>query len=299
MSRHSETARTVDTVVVGVLTGLVVLGFDSTFADRSYLLGAGVAMLTIGAIVLVVDYYDKGAGVAVLCALPAYVLVGAAVGVRTTDDYIRIPTVETLVGTLSATIGAGNQLLTTIPPVDSVGDATLVPYAVVFLMAGAALWTALRTERAVAPLVPLLLGLAVVVLLGTQQRELLQLQSAAFAATSLWWVTRRGARGQDVARGERGATARVLGATVLVGGLAAAAFVALPQQADDDPGRVVLRGRVGSGQDVASVTTPLSTFRTFTRQPRSTSGTNVFDRRLLRVSGLPDDVPLRFVAHDV
>lgn len=299
MSRHSESARTLDTVVVAVLTALVLLCFDQTFADRSYLFGAAAGVLTIGSIVLVVDFYDKPGGVALLCALPAYVVIGAAVGVRTTIDYVRVPSVDALVGTLSATVSAGNQLLTTIPPVDSVGDATLVPYLLVFLTAGTALWTALRTDRPLAPLLPLLLGLAAAVLLGTQERDLLRVQAAAFAGTSLWWVSRRGARRHDVASGQRGAVARSAGALLLVAAVAVVASVVLPHQDDDDPDRVVLRGRVGSGHDVSATATPLSSFRTFTRQPRSTSGTNVFDRRLLRARGLPPDVPLRFVALDV
>ncbi|MCW2815337.1 MAG: hypothetical protein JWN84_2792 [Nocardioides sp.] len=299
MSKHSESARTLDTVAVVALTGLVLLCFDLTFADRSYLFGAAAGMVTIGAIVLVVDYYDKPGGIALLCALPAYVLVGASIGVRTTIDYIRVPSVDALVGTLSATVSAGNELLTTIPPVDSVGEATLVPYLVVYLASGAALWTALRSDRPLAPLVPLLLGLVAAVLLGTQERDLLRWQAAAFAGISLWWVSRRGARRRDVVSGQRGAVGRALGASLLVGAVAIGSSVVLPHQDDDDPDRVVLRGRVGSGHDVTAVATPLSTFRTFTRQPRSTSGTNVFDRRLLRVDGLPADVPLRFTALDV
>lgn len=297
MSRHSEASRTLDTVVVALLAGMVLLCFDSTFADRSYLVGAVAGLLTVGAIVLVVDYYDKGVGVVVLCALPAYVLVGAAVGVRTTDDYVRVPTLDDLVGTLSASIGAGNQLLTTIPPIDAVGDATLIPYALVFVVAGVALWLALCTERPLAPLVPLLMGLAAGILLGTQQRELLQVQSAVFAGLSLWWVAQRGARGGRVVAGSRGRTARAVGAVALVGGVAAATAVVLPPPEDDDLDRVVLRGRVGAGADVASLATPLSSFRAFTRQPPTAAG-NVFDVRLLRVEGLPRGVPLRFVALD-
>lgn len=297
MSRHSESARTLDTAVVAGLAVMVILCFDSTFADRSYLFGAAAGLLTVSAIVLVIDYYDKGIGVGLLCALPAYVVVGATVGVRATSDYVRVPTVDTLVGTLSASIGGGNQLLTTIPPVDSVGDASLIPYALVYVVAGSALLLALLTERPLAPLVPLLVGLAAGILLGTQERELLQVQSAAFAGLSLWWVGQRGARVVRVVSGHRGRTVRVVGAIALVSGIAGAVAVALPPSDDDLLDRVTLRGRVGAGADVSGNSTPLSSFRLFTRQP-ATSASNVFDSRLLGVKGLPRGVPMRFVALD-
>ena len=62
--------------------------------------------------------------------------------------------------------------------------------------------------------------------------------------------------------------------------------------------RVVLRGRVGSGQDVSQLDNPLASFRKFTAQPPGTAD-NVVDARLLRVTGLPRGDLLRIVALDV
>lgn len=299
MSRHSEAARTVDTLMVLGLTGLLLVGFDATFADRSYLFGSIAGLLAVVAIVLVVDYYDKEAGLLLLCALPTYVLLGATVGVRNSEAYVRAPTPDALVGVLSASIAAVNELLTTIPPVDAVGDATMVPYAVAFLVGGAALWAAVRSSRPAAPVVPVLIGLAITVLLGTHERELLVLRSAVLSGACLAWLAVRGARRRTVASGERGRTARMVAAAVLVGGLAASAHLLLPAVRNSDPERVVLRGRIGAGHDVADLTTPLSSFRRFTRQPLSTSTGNVHDERILRVRGLPPNHTVRFVALDV
>lgn len=297
MSRQSPADRAVDTGVVVVLTSVLLLGFLGTFADPTYLVGAFAGLACVVWIVLVVDYYDKGPGVLLVCVLPAYVLLGAMVGVRTTSSYLRLPSSDALVGVLTATIGASNQLLTTIPPVDTVGDATLVPYAIGFLAAGASLWIALRGVRPIAPLVPMLIALAVATLLGTQQRELLALQAAVFAGVSLWWVALRGARRLEVVR-DRGRGPRAVGAALLVVVVGAAVPQLLPEPADGDPDRVVLRGRIGSGYDVAALSSPLSSFRRFTKQPAATSIQNVHDQRLLRVTGLPEGQAVRFVALD-
>ena len=83
--------------------------------------------------------------------------------------------------------------------------------------------------------------------------------------------------------------ARVAGRVLRAAGAAVATLAAVRSEPPCCPtyrptNGVVLRGRVGSGQDVSQLDNPLASFRRYTRQPAGTAD-NLADRRLLRVSG--------------
>ena len=92
-------------------------------------------------------------------------------------------------------------------------------------------------------------------------------------------------------------TGRVVAGAVAVALVAAVVWVAIPRLDAGAADRQVLRGRVGAGEDVSQLDNPLAGFRKFTVQPDDDPG-NLNRRRLLRVTGLPEEERLRFVTLD-
>lgn len=293
--------RLVDAVCVLALTTLVLVGFDETFSGRAYLATglAGAAVVVLVAVCVV-----AGAGprteVFLLAAAALYVPVGAVAVFRPLSDG-RLPTGAQLADVLTATLTGAERLLTTIPPVDPVGEVMVLPYGLGYLGAGASVWLAFRTRRTLAPVVPLLLAEAVVILLGPlESGDRTLLLGAAFAGLAFWWTSWRAgdpaARRTEIRHAGRGRATRAAAAGLVVG-LAVAVVTQVVPVGDLDGDRTVLRGRIGSGARIDEFDNPLSSFRRFTAQDDG-SPDNVYDKTLLVVHGLPEPSALRFVTLD-
>ena len=291
-----EPPRVLDAVVVLGLTAVVLSVLDQSYSSRAYLVAGLVPAAVVLALGLLVRSQGKGAAVYLLCVSLAYVPLGAAVALRS-YEYLGLPTPDAMLRVLTATFTAPGELLTTIPPVDATGQVMVLPYAIGFGCASVAGWLAIATDRPLAPVVPLLVGLVTTILLGTQNPDVLLLRGAVFAGVSVWWMSVRGGRRRDVDQAHRGRVVRGVAGAVLIATVAAVATLAVPD--DASPGqRVVLRGHVGNGQDVTALDNPLAGFRRFTRQPPE-SPDNLYAARLLRVRGMPAGRRLRFVTLDV
>jgi hypothetical protein len=298
---RSGQQRLVDAGCVLALTTLVLVGFDETFSGRDYLAtglaGAGVVVLIA---IAVTGARGPRTDLFLLAAAAAYVPVGAVAAFRPFSEG-RLPSGDELLDVLTATLTGTEQLLTTIPPVDPVGSVMVLPYALGFLGAGASVWLAFRTRRTLAPVVPLLLAEAAVILLGPlQSGERTLAYGAAFAGLAYWWASWRaadpGARGTEVRHAGRGRFTRGVAAGLVIG-VAVTLVTQLVPVDSLDGDRTVLRGRIGSGADVDQFDNPLSGFRRYTAQ-HDGSPDNVFDKTLFVVSGLDEQSPMRFVTLD-
>jgi len=293
--------RLVDAGCVLALTALVLVGFDETFSGRDYLAtgltGAGVVVLIATAVTAA---RGPRTDIFLLSAAAAYVPVGAVTAFRPFSEG-RLPTGDELLEVLTATLTGTEQLLTTIPPLDPVGSVMVLPYALGFLAAGASVWLAFRTRRTLAPVVPLLLAEAAVILLGPlQSGERTLAFGAAFAGLAYWWASWRAAdpaaRGTEIRHAGRGRFTRGVAAGLVIG-VAVTVVTQLVPVDSLDGDRTVLRGRVGSGADIDQFDNPLSAFRRYTAQ-NDGSPDNVFDKTLFVVSGLDEESPMRFVTLD-
>ena len=235
------------------------------------------------------------AGVFLLVASLGFPVLGATVALHN-YDLLGFPAPRAMGDLLTATLTATGQFLTTIPPVDAKGAALVIPYLVGYVLCGPAAWLALRTRRPLLPAVPLVLAMVVCIVLGTEQPPALLLRAVVFAGLVLAWVAARAARLREVGNASRGRGLRAVVATMLAVAAVLVASAWLPGVPHQD--RHVLRGRVGTGEDVSQLDNPLATFRKYTPQPPG-SADNVADKRLLRVAGLPRGDLLRFVALDV
>ncbi len=310
MTPHPAVARTpprsgrqrlVDATCVLALTALVLAGFDETFSGRDYL-----ATGLTGAVVVIVIALAVAAGprprtdIFLLVAAAAYVPVGAVAAFRPFSQG-RVPTGAELLDVLTGTLTGSEQLLTTIPPVDPLGSVMVLPYALGYLGAGAAVWIAFRTRRPLAPVVPLLLAEAGVILLGPlQSGERTLVLGAAFAGIAFWWASWRAndplSRQTEIRHAGRGRLTRAVAAGLVVGVAVTVVTQVVPVDSLDGE-RTVLRGRIGSGAQIDELDNPLSSFRRFTQQDDG-SPDNAFARTLFVVSGLEAQVAIRFVTLD-
>ncbi|MCW2847577.1 MAG: hypothetical protein JWR90_1551 [Marmoricola sp.] len=279
----------VDVVAVVGLMGIALLGLDDSYSTRFYLVVGMVAVGLTSLWALLCLGQRWGTAGYLLVASLAYPIAGATLAYRS------LPSLPTVTDTLTATITGPSEFLTTIPPVDATGTVLVIPYLVGFLLGGAAAWMALHTGRPLLPVLPLVAAMVTCVALGTETSTALLVRAAVFTGGVLLWVVLRSARAGELDTG-RGGLLRVSGAAVVTLLAVALAASLLPTVRSD--ARVVLRGRVGSGQEVSQLDNPLSSFRRNTRQPVN-GADNVVDRRLLRVRGLPRGRLLRFVALDV
>lgn len=292
--------RLIDAACVLTLTALVLFGFDETFSGRAYLstgMTAAVVVVLIAAGVLAGR--GPSTGVFVLIAAVLYIPIGAVAVFRSFQDG-RVPTGEELLDVLTATLTGAEQLLTTIPPLDPLGGVLVVPYALGYLAAGTSIWLAFRTDRALAPVVPLLIAQAFVILLGPFQpgNDTLMIWGG-FAALAFWWGSWRGSAPREgrreVVHADRGRLGRAVAAGLVVGlAFAVVTQVIAPTSAKD---RTVLRGRIGSGASIDQLDNPLASFRRFTDQSDG-SPDNAFAKTLFVVSGLEEPTPMRFVTLD-
>lgn len=285
-----------DLLAVATLLGLALWGLDDSLATRSYLAVAAIGLVTITGLALAMLAAERSTALFLLIATPAYVVVGSMTALGSFAQ-IDVPTPAGLVDVLAGTITAPARLLTTIPPVDAADSVLVLPHFLGFVLGGAAVWTALRSSRPALPLLPLLAALAICILLATEDPGALALRSLAFAVLALTWVASRATDQRGIGHRSRGMVGRVAAGVIVVALVAALVWTVTPRLDAGNADREVLRGRVGSGEDVSQLDNPLAGFRTFTAQPEDATG-NLNGRKLLRVTGLPDEARLRFVALD-
>ena len=293
--------RLVDAAVVLILTALALLGFDETFSSRVYLAtgltGAAVVVLIA---ISVTGLAGPRTGIYVLAAAILYVPIGAIAAFRPYQEG-RLPSGDELSDVLTSTLTGTEQLLTTIPPLDPVGSVMVLPYALGYLCAGTAVWLAFRTRRPLAPVLPLLVAEAAVVLLGPLRTgDYTLAYGIVFAALAFWWGSWRAgdpaSRSTQITHAGRGRLGRAV-AVGLVVGLTTTIVAQLVPASWLDGDRVVLRGRIGSGARIDEFDNPLSAFRRYTQQ-NDGSPDNVYGRTLFVLKGLPEAMPVRFVTLD-
>ena len=206
-----------------------------------------------------------------------------------------IPTPEVIVELASTAVRGWKTLLTSLPPIDARGPLMALPFLFGLVGAAATYAVARRWRRSYAALlVPLaLLGLSIA--LGTLTPASVALQGAVFALVAIGWSALRTGRGRPTlqdggGRRTRVATVAVLLAVAVVGGL----FVGPHLPGSDDADRTVWRTALEPPFDVSQFPSPLAGFRKYTEPNAS----ELFDKTLFKVSGLPEGTPVRLATLD-
>ncbi len=280
----------VDVIAVLCLDALVLWGWRSTYAGSAWWIVALVTALLAVSVVVVVR--DMAGNVLVVIGV---LIVGFAVAAGPLAAGTLAVRGGDIFSSGLADIGRSwGRLLDTHPPVDPTGVLLLPPLAVSLLVAGLGSSVALWTTRPAAPLVPVGLGLAAVLVLGRHETTSAVVMGAGLAVVSLLWVRLRAGRRDEVRFGVDPVRTRGLGVTLVL--LLVGSAMALGAVGDPGTDRFVLRDQV-AGYDAAGERTPLDDFRDFTPQQGGASG-NVAGQRLLVTDGLPPGTRLRFAALD-
>ncbi|HEY7225981.1 MAG TPA: transglutaminaseTgpA domain-containing protein [Micromonosporaceae bacterium] len=281
--------RGMDAAFMVVLGTITLAGLDRTYDGPRYLV-VGVIGLCIGAIVGVLTERLRASTSAAI-GVVVYLLTCGPVVLPETTIAAVLPSAQTLAGITDGTVNGWRDMLTTQPPLPTVSGPLLVPPFLLGLAAGLAGVLVARLRLALAPLVPVLSLVALVILFGTELSKPPTLFACLFVALTLLWGTLRHHRRIGPTRTEGSALRRLATPTVLlvVASLSVAAFdsVVSPVSAED---RYVLRDHVLPPFDPSAYPSPLSGFRQYEKRLR--------DDVLFTVSGLPAGARLRLATMD-
>jgi hypothetical protein len=280
-----------DLLLVFALTAIALVGWDTTYSGAGWWVAGGVAALAGVVIAVAVVSARGGVEVVLLLLLIAYYLVSGPI----VDGTLRLDGLRTLENGVRANVEGWPILLGTHPPVDAEGAVLLAPVLLCLVSAGTGAALALSGTRPAAPLVPPTLMLGAVLLLAQPEPVSVLLQGVGYGALAMLWMRLRGLRIDEALHGRDPARVwRLVGSVTLV---VVTALVAGLLAGTTDPGERFLLSRTLTPYDVESETTPLDTFRDFTRQRDRPEG-NVYQARLLTVEGAPVGTRLRLAALD-
>ncbi|MDP2772293.1 MAG: transglutaminaseTgpA domain-containing protein, partial [Nocardioides sp.] len=280
-----------DLLLVFALTAIALVGWESTYSGAGWWLAGGLAALAGVVIAVTVVSARGGVEMVALLLLIVYYLVSGPI----VDGSVEWDGLRTLENGVRANVEGWPILLGTHPPVDAEGAVLLAPVLLCIVSAGTGAALALSGTRVAWPLVPPTLMLGAVLLLAQPEPVSVLLQGVGYGALAMLWMRLRGLRIDEAAHGRDPARLwRLVGSVALV---VCTALVAGLLAGTTDPGERFLLSRSLAPYDVTSVTTPLDTFRDYTRQRDRPEG-NVYRAKLFTVEGAPEGTRLRLAALD-
>lgn len=270
----------VDGVFILVLLLLVLSILDDSYAGRTHLLiGLLPAVLLLG-LALLLQRRERWVWTYLIVVLLAYAPLGAVLALREPGPYV-VPTLDTLGRVLGESFLAPMDLVNTLPPVDPSGSVALVPYAIGYVAAVAAVALALGTRHPVLPAVPVLAALTCTVPLGVLVPSHLVARGIAIGIVLVAWTAHRALRLDPMMRGSHGGLGRQVLAVMVIVAVSAGAAVMFPDRNEVD--RVLLRGE--GDAEVATASNGM---------PRRVTNRD----ELLRARGIPVGMPIRFATLD-
>lgn len=294
----------VDLVLVLLLTGAALTGLATSFTGWSFLAvgmtGAGVAV--------VVTHLTRALRwplvAPVLILSGVFFLLGGPLCLRSVGDTAFLPGGRTLSTLVDQAIFGWKDLLTTLPPIDGDGPLLVLPWLLGLLagLVGTSL-AHVRVRRAwltaLLPVLGLTAVLAAVILLGVRHPQSLVVQGSVFAGLALGWLALRSRRASATVHGGTSGRGRLV---VGAGLVALASALAVPASAlvtgDDDAERAVVRNWVEPPFDIGRYPSPLAGFRKYVDPLGRQDSTNVYDRTLFTVDGVPEGTRLRIATMD-
>jgi transglutaminase-like putative cysteine protease len=294
----------VDLGFVLLLTGIALSGLATSFTGWSFLF-IGMTGAVIATAVTHVSRALRWPLVApVLILALVFFILGGPLCLRSVGDTAFLPGGPTLGRLADQAVFGWKDLLTTLPPVDGDGPLLVLPW-LLGLLAGL-LGTALSQVglrrawlTALLPVLGLTVMLAAVILLGARHPQSLLVQGSAFAALALGWLALRSRRASATVHGGTSGWGRL---AVGAGLVALASALAVPASAlvmgDDDGERAVVRNWVEPPFDIGRYPSPLAGFRKYVDPLGKGDSTNVYDRTLFTVDGVPEGTRVRLATLD-
>ena len=273
----------VDVAVVVLSLGMVLSLLDESYWTRDYLVAGLAPVVLLLALALVLRGMTEGVWWYWLAALAAYAPFGALVALRRPGPWI-VPTFDTMTRVLGETVQAPRLFVSTMPPVEASGTLLLLPYAIGFLAGAPAAWLALGTRRPVAPAAAVVVGLAATIPVAVLVPDHLILRGIVLATVLVTWAAARARRAESLATGARGRLAATATSAVVVLLVSMTGSLLVPD--NDQTDRVLL---APDGDGAAAASRAADTIV----PPQTGRGP------LLKVSGLPEGLRIRFGALDL
>lgn len=149
----------VDVLAIVLLTVISMAGLSQSLDGERWIVVAG-AGLGIGVLwTLLILTLGAGMDIAIETLPLPYFATAGAIALGSDGLFFGIPDTRTLGDVLTGTVTGWRRLVDTAPPVDSVGVVLLIPFVLTLALSGVATAMALRSRRAVLPLLPLLVML--------------------------------------------------------------------------------------------------------------------------------------------
>ena len=288
-----------DLVAVGVLLLVALVGFWPTFAGPSFLVAVvGGVLLGLG-VALVCAWRRWGILIITGMTIAVYFVFGGALALPYTTIAGVVPTLDTLGALALGAVTSWKQLLTTVAPVSVQDGHLLVPFLISLISSVTAASLALRLQRVIWALVPVVGALVLVIALGVPVAAFPVTQGIALAAVTVIWLSLRAwwAPQQsvvDVSEADPNRT-RHMRVRRLVGGVAviavaAGAGVGISAVTAPAQPRHVFRDAIIPPFDIRDYASPLQSFRKNVRDQKTET--------LFTVEGLPKGARVRIGAMD-
>ncbi len=271
----------VDGLVVLAGIGMILTLLDESFWSRDYLVAGLVPVVLLLALARGLSRLQDGVWVYCLVALMAYAPLGAIAALHRPGPWI-VPTFATMNRVLGETFIAPSLFVSTLPPVEASGTLMLLPYAIGFGAAMPAAWLALATPRPVAPVLPILAGLAATIPVAVLVPDFYILRGVVLAVVLMTWAATRARRVESLVSRQRTGlvgTVAALGVVAIVSGLVG---VLVPDNDQTDRVRLNPAGDSGIVASAADSIIPPGAGRAV----------------LFRVTGAPSGSRMRFGALD-
>lgn len=271
-------------VVASALAATV--GFGSVFLSWSFLGTAAIGVAVVLAIVVVVVRSRYPLAVSLAASILAYLVIGmltieVGVSAGAMGEFVR------------SSINGWSTLLTTAAPLPVEGAAAAVPFAVAWFGALLGAELALRTDRTVLPLLGPLGSLALTVLFGVDNTDVIQWSAGLFLILALVFLALRSQLswfGPAVSSG-RTSPGRALSALALVTASALLAPLLAPHlPLADTRQRFTLREEVDVDFDLRQLSSPLSALKGSLTEERA-------EEIMFNIAGPPTD-RVRFAVLD-
>lgn len=274
--------------------------FRSSFGGVRFMVVGGVAAVVAMLLVhiggrLRVHWFVSG-----VLAVPVYAAVASILALSYQCTGGVIPTPQSLLNALTSAATAWKELLTTAPPVGSIGDLQVIPvfvgFAAALLSYGIARGFRYSAPALVPPLVVLALGIAV----GTNKPVSVVVHGPVLTAAMLAWVAWREHHRRPLLEGLTGDRRRLVSGAVVLGLAGVAGYFAAPSLpgAAATTEREIWRQTVVPPFDPRDYPSPLAGYRDYVKLGYVADGEREPDEVLFTVEGLPEGVPLRLATMD-
>jgi uncharacterized membrane protein YeaQ/YmgE (transglycosylase-associated protein family) len=283
----------IDVGTVFGLTSLAVYSFRSSFGGIEFLVVGvvGAALGVLGG--WLAKCWRAPLAVSVATMTVVYAVVGGAVTLHSKASAGFLPSLASTSSALRAVVTGWKELITTTPPVGSIGDLMVLPFLGGFAAAFVSFVLLTRVKHSALALGPPAVVLGVGIATGLSEPVSVVLHGAAFGAVAVAWMAwkehRRRPRLQVVTPDHR----RVASAALVLLVASAAGLVLAPNLPfTDRTDRAIWRQTVTPPFDPRAYSSPLSGYRRFVK------GEERKNEVMFTVEGLPEGVPIRLATMD-